>query len=88
MDKTPQPKFDKTANKQTIKNSEDDTIAKALDLEPLTPSEIIPSDNSVVHHDEKKENLENDYHPINKPFNFCLYVSKVHIKQNLGFFQY
>lgn len=61
MDKTPQPKFDKTANKQTIKNSEDDTIAKALDLEPLTPSEIIPSDKSVVHHDEKRENLENDY---------------------------
>lgn len=61
MAKTPQ--LDKTVNKQTIKNSEDDTIAKALDLEPLEPksSDIIPADQSVVHYDEKKENIENDY---------------------------
>ena len=61
MAKTPQ--LDKTVNKQTFKNSEDDTISNALDLEPLEPksSDIIPADQSVVHYDEKQENIENDY---------------------------
>ena len=63
MAKTPPPNFDKTVSGKTIKNSEDDTIAKALDLEPLAPiaADIIPADQSVVHYDEKAENIENDY---------------------------
>lgn len=63
MAKTPPPNFDKTVSGKTITNSEDDTIAQALDLEPLEPksSDILPADQSVVHYDEKKENIENDY---------------------------
>ena len=63
MAKTPPPNFDKTVSGKTITNSEDDTIAQALDLEPLEPksSDILPADQSVVHYDEKAENIENDY---------------------------
>jgi len=63
MAKTPPPNFDKTVSGKTITNSEDDTIAQALDLEPLEPksADILPADQSVVHYDEKKENIENDY---------------------------
>lgn len=63
MAKTPPPNFDKTVSGKTITNSEDDMIAQALDLEPLEPksSDILPADQSVVHYDEKKENIENDY---------------------------
>ncbi len=63
MAKTPPPNFDKTVSGKTITNSEDDTIAQALDLEPLEPksSDILPADQSVVHYDEKKENIEKDY---------------------------
>jgi hypothetical protein len=63
MAKTPPPNFDKTVSGKTITNSEDDTIAQALDLEPLEPksSDILPAGQSVVHYDEKAENIENDY---------------------------
>lgn len=63
MAKTTPPNLDKTVSAKTIKNSEDDTIAKALDLEPLEPksTDIVMSDNSVVHYDEKTQNIENDY---------------------------
>lgn len=63
MAKTTPPNLDKTVSAKTIKNSEDDTIAKALDLEPLEPksTDIVMSDDSVVHYDEKTQNIENDY---------------------------
>lgn len=63
MAKTTPPNFDKTVSQKTIQNSEDDTIAKALDLEPIEPKsgDILPVDPSIVHHDEKAENIENDY---------------------------
>lgn len=63
MAKTTPPNLDKTVSAKTIKNSEDDTIAKALDLEPLEPksTDIVISDDSVVHYDEKTQNIENDY---------------------------
>ena len=63
MARTTPPNLDKTVSAKTIKNSEDDTIAKALDLEPLEPksTDIVMSDDSVVHYDEKTQNIENDY---------------------------
>lgn len=62
MAKTPQANVRPTTSKQTIRNSEDDTIASALNLEPLE-AEIVPYEEKmpVVHNDEKAENIENDY---------------------------
>ena len=62
MAKTPQANLTSTTSKQTIRNSEDDTIASALNLEPLD-AEIVPYEEKmpVVHNDEKAENIENDY---------------------------
>ena len=62
MAKTPQPNFDKSVSKQTIDNSEDDKIAKALDLDPI--QDCLPAEKKeveVIHKDDKMENLENDY---------------------------
>ena len=62
MAKTPQPNFDKSVSKQTIDNSEDDKIAKALDLDPI--QDFLPAEKKeveVIHKDDKMENLENDY---------------------------
>ncbi|MDA9002752.1 hypothetical protein N9J19_00110 [bacterium] len=64
MAKTPPPNFDKTVSGKTINNSEDDTIAQALDLDPLEPAatDILPVERQeVVHYDAKAENIENDY---------------------------
>jgi hypothetical protein len=62
MAKTPQANVAQTTSKQTIRNSEDDTIATALNLEPLE-AEIVPyaEKTPVVHQDDKQQNLENDY---------------------------
>ena len=61
MAKTPQANAAPTTSKQTIRNSEDDTIASALNLEPLE-AEIVPyQEKTPVVHNDKADNIENDY---------------------------
>ena len=62
MAKTPQPNFDKSVSKQTIDNSEDDKIAKALVLDLI--QDFLPVEKIVVEvllKVDMLENLENDY---------------------------